>query len=133
MAFRWITVGALYCALAIVAGAFGAHGLKSRLDVDALALWETAARYLMYSGVGIVLIGLARLQARQDHDVQQVPKAWRGFDIAAAMLCVGAIIFSGTVGVLALGGPRWLGAVTPLGGLLLVLGFVIFGAKAWRF
>lgn len=127
MTSHWITVGALYCALAVVAGAFGAHGLKSRLDADALALWETAARYLMYSGVGIVLTGLARLQ--QSSPQQPSP---RGFDVAAGMLCVGAIIFSGTVALLALGGPRWLGAVTPLGGLLLVLGFVIFGATAWR-
>lgn len=126
MTSHWITVGALYCGLAVVAGAFGAHGLKNRLGPDGLALWETAARYFMYSGLGIVLTGLARLQQAR------AGEALRGFDVAAGMLSVGAIIFSGTVAVLALGGPRWLGAVTPFGGLLLILGFVIFGATSWR-
>lgn len=121
MAAYWITAGALCCALAIVAGAFGAHGLESRLDADALALWETAARYLMYGGLGIALTGVTALHG-----------ARRGFDTAAVLLLVGSLVFSGTVAALALGGPRWLGAVTPLGGLLLILGFVVFAWSAWR-
>jgi uncharacterized membrane protein YgdD (TMEM256/DUF423 family) len=121
MAGTWIAAGALCCALSIAAGAFGAHGLRSRLDADALALWETAARYLMYAGLGAALVGLAALyQAR------------RGLDAAAVMLLAGGLVFSGTVAALALGGPRWLGAVTPLGGLLLILGFVVFALAAWR-
>ena len=121
MAGTWVTAGALVCALSVAAGAFGAHGLKSRLDADALALWETAARYLVYAGLGVVLVGLAAFY-----------EARRGFDAAAAMLLAGGLIFSGTVAAIALGGPRWLGAVTPLGGLLLILGFVVFGLTAWR-
>lgn len=121
MAGTWIAAGALVCALSVAAGAFGAHGLKARLDADALALWETAARYFMYAGFGVALVGLAALH-----------EARRGFDAAAVMLLAGGLIFSGTVAVLALGGPRWLGAVTPLGGLLLILGFVVFGWTAWR-
>lgn len=121
MASTWIAAGALCCALAVVAGAFGAHGLKSRLDADALALWETAARYLMYAGLGVVLTGIVALH-----------EARRGFDVAAALLLSGGLVFSATVAALALGGPRWLGAVTPLGGLALILGFVVLGATAWR-
>ena len=121
MASTWISAGALCCALAVVAGAFGAHGLERRLDADALALWETAARYLMYGGLGIVLTGVTAL-----HEPR------RGFDTAAALLLAGSVVFSGTVGALSLGGPRWLGAVTPLGGLLLILGFVALGWSAWR-
>jgi uncharacterized membrane protein YgdD (TMEM256/DUF423 family) len=49
----WIAAGALLCAAAIAAGAFGAHGLRARLDANALGQWETAARYLMYGGLGI--------------------------------------------------------------------------------
>ena len=49
---RWIVCGGLCCALAVGAGAFGAHGLASRLDARSLQLWETAARYLMYGGLG---------------------------------------------------------------------------------
>ena len=75
MAQYWIATGALWCALSVIAGAFGAHGLEARLDVKSLALWETAARYFMFSGLGIVLIGLAALS-----------EARRGFDAAAACL-----------------------------------------------
>ena len=114
-------VGPALCALAVMAGAFGAHGLKARLTPDALVLWETAARYLIYGGFGLTLLGLAARQA---------PRG--GFDWAAGALLVGTVIFSGTVAILALGGPRWLGAVTPLGGLLLVVGFALFAWTALR-
>ena len=114
-------LGPALCALAVLAGAFGAHGLKARLGAEALALWETAARYLIYAGFGLTLVGLAaRLWPRP------------GFDWAAGSLLAGALIFCGTVALLALGGPRWLGAVTPLGGLLLILGFVAFASTAFR-
>ncbi len=114
-------IGPALCALAVLAGAFGAHGLKTRLSAEALVLWETAARYLIYGGFGLTLLGLA---ARQE------PRP--GFGWAAGCLLVGAVIFSGTVAVLALGGPRWLGAVTPLGGLLLIVGFGMFAWTAFR-
>lgn len=117
----WIASGALCCAVAVVAGAFGAHGLKARLDADALALWETAARYFMYGGLGQALIGLAAL-----HDPR------RGFDAAGVCLLAGSLVFCGTVAALALGGPRWLGAVTPLGGLLMIVAFALFGWTAAR-
>ena len=114
-------VGPALCALSVLAGAFGAHWLKARLTADALELWETAARYLIYSGLGLTLLGI-------------VARHWPrpGFGWAAAALLIGALVFSGTVAALALGAPRWLGAVTPLGGLLLVLGFALFAWTAFR-
>jgi len=121
MAFTWIALGAFCCAASVAAGAFGAHSLKARLDPAELALWETAARYLMYAGLGVVATGVTALR---------VPG--RGFDAAASLLLAGGLVFSGTVAALALGGPRWLGAVTPLGGLALILGFLLFGFTAWR-
>lgn len=117
----WVAAGAFGCALAIVAGAFGAHGLKGRLDAEAMELWQTAARYLMYGSLGLVLLGLA---------ASRLPR--RGFDAAALALAVGMVVFSGTVAALALGGPRWLGAVTPLGGLLMIAGFLLFAWTALR-
>lgn len=116
----WIGIGAAVCALAVLAGAFGAHGLKARLDPPSLELWETAARYFMYSGLGLMAIGLAgQLTAR--------PVA-----AAAGSLLAGALIFSGTVAALALGGPRWLGAITPIGGLLMIAGFALLALQAFR-
>jgi uncharacterized membrane protein YgdD (TMEM256/DUF423 family) len=110
----WLAGGAACCALSVGAGAFGAHGLRARLAPEALALWETAARYLLYAGLGAAVAGLA------------APR--RGALLGAACLLAGGLLFSLTVGALALGGPRWLGAVTPLGGLLLIAGFL---ALAW--
>ena len=109
--------GALCCAVAVAAGAFGAHALAERLDVRSLALWETAARYLMYGGLGALLVGIAAVHW---------PRA--GFAYAGPCLLAGAAVFSGTVGAIALGGPRWLGAITPLGGLLMIAGFL---GAAW--
>ena len=92
-----------------------------RLDERALALWETAARYLMYGGFGMTLLGIVG---------RQWPRP--GFEGAAWSLLLGTVVFSGTVVALALGGPRWLGAVTPLGGVLLIAGFLLFAWTAFR-
>lgn len=116
---RWLAAGALCCALAVAGGAFGAHALSGRLDAHSLALWETAARYLMYSGLGQLACALAAM-------VQPS----RGFTAAALALLAGGALFSITVGALALGGPRWLGAVTPLGGTLVIAGFLLLGGTA---
>ncbi len=115
-----IVLGALCCALAVILGAFGAHALAGRLDAHALQLWETAARYLMYGGIGQVLVGLAALASAR--------RGGRLLSAAGASLLAGTLLFSGTLAALALGSPRWLGAVTPLGGLLLIAGFLLF---AW--
>ena len=116
----WIVVGALLGALAVIAGAFGAHALAARLGSHELALWETAARYLMYGALALVLAGLFGRQGG----------VARGGALSGAGWClfVGSLIFSGTVFALALGSPRWLGAITPLGGTLLIAGFLLF---AW--
>ena len=121
MSGAWIAAGALLCAISILAGAFGAHGLRSRLDANALALWETAARYFMYGGLGILAIALASR-----------PAGGRLYALAAVALLIGAVIFCGTVAILALGGPRWLGAITPIGGLLMIVAFVILAVAAFR-
>ncbi|MCB1057982.1 MAG: DUF423 domain-containing protein [Acidobacteria bacterium] len=110
-------LGALFCALAVIAGAFGAHGLRGRLDAGHLALWETAARYLMYGGLGILAAAAGR---------------WRHGAPAAGLMAAGGAIFSGTVFALALGGPRILGAVTPIGGVLLIAGFLTLAVGALR-
>src|ERR1700712_4252624 len=114
---NWILLGALGAALAIVAGAFGAHALKARLEPQDLQLWETAARYLMYGSLALVLVGLGRLQGLR-----------RQIDGAGWGLLLGSVLFSGTLFGLALGGPRGLGAVTPIGGTLMIAGFLLF---AW--
>ncbi len=115
---NWLAVGLLMCAASVGAGAFGAHGLRAALDAEHLALWETAARYLMYGGVVTSLLGVAARSSPAD------------LRLAGWLLLVGSVVFSGTVAVIALGGPRWLGAITPVGGTLLIAGILVFAWKA---
>ncbi len=110
----WIATAFFLCALSVAGGAFGAHGLKARLDAEALSLWETAARYLMYGGLALGMLGIVS---------EIAPRP--GFGAAAWALAAGTVVFSGTVAALALGGPRWLGAVTPIGGLLMIAGLAL--------
>lgn len=117
---NWLAAGVLCCAVAVAAGAFGAHALEERLAPDRLALWETAAKYLMYGGLGLAILGLAaRLTGH-------------GLGAAGTSLLAGTLIFALTVGALALGAPRWLGAVTPLGGVLMIAGLVLFALAVGR-
>ena len=113
-----ILVGALLGAAGVAAGAFGAHGLRERLSAEALGWWETASRYQLLHALALVLTGLL---ARQ-----------RGTPLAAATLLflAGTLVFSGTLYALALGGPRWLGAVTPVGGAALIAGWVALALAA---
>ncbi|HEX4954525.1 MAG TPA: DUF423 domain-containing protein [Thermoanaerobaculia bacterium] len=117
----WLAIGALGCAVGVAAGAFGAHGLASRLDARSLALWETAVRYWFIASLGLLALGLAAGRL--------APGLVRG---AGLCLSLGALVFSGTVAALALGSPRWLGAITPIGGVLLIIGFTLFAWAAWR-
>jgi len=116
-----LALGSFLLAAGVAGGAFGAHGLRGHLSPESLALWDTAVRYLWVGGLGLALVGLA---------AQTRPV--RLHSSAAACLLVGTLVFSGTVAALALGGPRWLGAVTPVGGVLLIAGFVLLGAASLR-
>lgn len=114
-----IRVGAALGALAVVAGAFGAHALQGRLDDKALATFEVAVRYQAYHALALVLCGLL------------ADRGWRAAGAARAF-AAGALLFSGTLYALVLTGAKWLGAITPVGGALLVAGWALlaFGGKA---
>jgi uncharacterized membrane protein YgdD (TMEM256/DUF423 family) len=117
----FVVIGALLAALAVAAGAFGAHALSSRLPPERLLTWETAARYHMYHALALVLLGA-------------VSARWPSPLLATAgwLFVAGVIVFSGTVYALALGAPRWLGAVTPLGGVALIAGWLVMVAAIVR-
>jgi len=99
----------------VALGAFGAHGLKSRLSAEALALWHTAVQYHFWHALGVLAIALAAAHF-----------AAPGIRAAGWLLVAGTLAFSGSLYALALGAPRLLGAVAPLGGLLLVAGWLVF-------
>ena len=112
----WAATGAINAFLAIACGAFGAHALKRRLDDERLAIFETGARYHMYHA--LALIAVAWLATTRG----------AGADTAGALFLAGIVLFSGSLYALALSGVRKLGAITPLGGLCLLLGWADF---AW--
>ncbi len=108
-------LGALLAAIAVAAGAFGAHALRGKLDPAALALFETAARYQLVHALAAVYCADRAATAR-------------GSRAPARLFLAGIVLFSGSLYALALGGPRLLGAVTPFGGLAFISGWL---ALAW--
>lgn len=121
MSRTWFVMGAGLAALAVAAGAFGAHGLKSRLTPQLLEVWEMAARYQLFHALGLMLAALAveRFSA--------APGPLGGW-----LLGIGIVIFSGSLYALALSGIRALGAVTPIGGVLLIAGWICLAVGAAR-
>ena len=107
------TIGAVSAFLAVGAGAFGAHALRARLSPDLLAVFETGARYQMYHALG--LLAVAWMLTRW-------PGPWPAR--AGWLFVAGTVLFSGSLYALALSGVRWLGAITPLGGLAFLAGWL---------
>jgi uncharacterized membrane protein YgdD (TMEM256/DUF423 family) len=114
-------VGGLFGGLAVVAGAFGAHGLRGRLPADLLSAFETGARYQMYHALALLAVALL---------LERRPSA----PLRAAGWCLagGTVVFSGSLYLLALTGATWWGAVTPLGGIALIAGWGLVAYGLWR-
>ena len=108
----FVALGSLLGLLAVAAGAFGAHALEARLDTPMLDVWETAATYQMYHA--LALFGAAWLFG-QTGSGWATAAGWSFFG--------GTVVFSGTLYVLALSGIKWLGAITPLGGTAMIVGW----------
>ena len=102
--------GTLLAALGVALGAFGAHALKARLDAQALGWWETAVQYQMWHAIGLIALAAFPLPRLR---------------LAAALLTLGTLIFAGSLYAMALTGIRWLGAITPIGGTLMIAGWVV--------
>lgn len=122
----WIWIGALSGFVAVAAGAFGAHGLKARLAPDLLAVFETGARYQMYHALVLVLVGVLALRVSPD------ARELSSLKLAGWLFLAGTLLFSGSLYVLALSGQRWLGAVTPLGGLCFLAGWLALAWAGWH-
>ena len=113
-------LGSIVALLSVGAGAFGAHALRTKLEPRALEIWETAARYQMFHA--FALIAAAWAASRWSH--------W-GVRAGGTAFVVGVVVFCGTLYGLALGGPRWLGAITPLGGVSFMVGWALLAWAAW--
>lgn len=120
----WLRVGAAVLLLTVAAGAFGAHVLEGRLTERALSTFETAVRYGAWHGLGLLAVGL----------VGETGVAGSGTALAGGLMTAGVVLFCGSLYGLALGGPSWLGPVTPVGGvcLLAAWGALLFALLAGR-
>ncbi len=110
----WAQLGCVFAFLAVGLGAFGAHALRTRLEPDFQTVYETAVRYHFYHALGLFVVAwLAETR----------PSVW--VSAAGSAFVAGIVLFSGSLYALALSGQRWLGAITPLGGLAFLAGWML--------
>jgi len=118
---NWSAIAAVLLALAVILGAFGAHGLKARLDtLGTISIWEKAAFYHLIHALGILVVSIipsTPLLSRNATD----PVCW--------LLFIGILVFSGSLYVLAVTGNRTLGAITPIGGVSFIVGWLWLAFK----
>ena len=113
----FFAAGSLSAFVAVALGAFAAHGLRGKLAPDMFNVFEVGVRYHMYHALGLLAVAWAASR-------------WPGTPVAAAgwLFIFGTVVFSGSLYLLALAGPRWLGAITPIGGLAFLIGWLLL---AW--
>ena len=118
---NWFSAGAVVAGLGVALGAFAAHGLKTRLTPDMLSVFEIGVRYHLYHALALLAVAWAATR-------------WPGglVTVSGWLFVVGIVIFSGSLYLLALTGTRWLGAVTPVGGLCLISGWITLAIAAWH-
>ena len=116
---NWISIAAINMAIAVALGAFGAHGLKNSVSIQQLEWWQTATLYWFVHGLGLLLVGIL---IRLNYTTQTT--AW--------LLQIGALIFAGSLYAMTLGAPHWLGAITPIGGVLMIAGWLWLAVTTFR-
>lgn len=121
MAARWFAIGAWLGAIGVALGAFGAHGLKTRVSAEMVTVWETGARYHLVHALALLATGWAC-------------ERWPGTFTSAAgwLFLAGIVLFSGSLYALTLSGVRGLGAITPLGGVCFIAGWASLALGAMR-
>lgn len=116
-----LVAGAIFMALAVLLGAFGAHALKKILSADMLAIYHTAVQYQFYHALGLLAVGIIGLH---------YPSKW--VRLSGVFLTAGIIIFSGSLYVLSLSEIKTFGAITPIGGLAFVIGWILLAVGVWK-
>ena len=117
----YIVLASLFASLAILFGAFGSHALKERLSAQSLEVYDIATRYLMFHALGIFLIALLGFQ---------LPK--ESLEIPVTIMIVGTSIFSGSLYLIAMLDFKKLGMVTPIGGLLLIVSWLLLAYNTYK-
>lgn len=118
----WLAISAINLALAVVLGAFGAHGLKAHANTAQLAWWQTATDYFFYHALGLLALAI-------------LAKVAPLFPIKSSFILIqiGILFFCGSLYIMALGLPRGLGMITPIGGAFMILGWLILAWNAFKY
>jgi uncharacterized membrane protein YgdD (TMEM256/DUF423 family) len=117
----WFAIGAITAGIGVALGAFGAHGLKSRVTPDLLVIFETAARYQLYHAFALIAVGWAA--SKWAHPL---------INTAGWSFLIGILLFSGSLYILTMTGIKKFGAITPFGGLAFLIGWLLLAVAAWR-
>ena len=117
---KWLAIAAINGFLAVAAGAFGAHALKGTLDADALNAYDVGVRYQMYHALALLAV------ASVCHT-----RPSRAIRAAGICMLIGIVLFTGSLYGLTLLNWRWLGPVTPIGGVFLLVGWLLLAVGAW--
>ena len=117
----FVTMGAVSAFVAVAAGAFGAHGLKERISSDMLNVFEVGARYQVYHALALIATAWVVTRWPGPHGI-----------VAGWLFLAGTVVFSGSLYVLSTTGIKWLGAITPLGGIALLAGWVYLVRAVWQ-
>ncbi|MDH5513339.1 MAG: DUF423 domain-containing protein [Gammaproteobacteria bacterium] len=112
----FLILGGINAALVVMLGAFGAHGLKARITAEMLAVYQTGVHYHLFHALGLLVVGIVAL-----HIVDSAYLKWAGW-----LMLAGIILFSGSLYIVSVGSYRWLGMVTPFGGLAFIAAWILF-------
>ncbi|MEO5863395.1 MAG: DUF423 domain-containing protein [Burkholderiales bacterium] len=122
MAKTFLVIAGALAALAVLLGAFGAHGLKAKLDPETMALYQTAVQYHMWHALGLAIVALTALRWPQQMLLRG--SGW--------LMVLGIVFFSGSLYALALTKIKILGAITPLGGIAFIMAWIMFALAIWK-
>jgi uncharacterized membrane protein YgdD (TMEM256/DUF423 family) len=112
----FLILGGINAALVVLLGAFGAHGLKARMTAEMLAVYQTGVHYHLFHALGLIAVGLVATQISDSAYLK-----WSGW-----LMLAGIILFSGSLYVLSVSGLRWLGMITPFGGVSFIAAWILF-------
>ncbi|MET0380030.1 MAG: DUF423 domain-containing protein [Spongiibacteraceae bacterium] len=118
----YLLISAISGFIAVALGAFGAHGLRQKLSADMLAVYQTGVQYQFYHTLALLAVALLLMTMPPSSFLK-----WSG-----NLFAIGIVIFSGSLYVLAISGVRWLGAITPLGGVAFLAGWMCLALAAWN-
>ena len=118
-----LSTGSILAGLAVIAGAFASHSLRGYLTESALSTWQTAVRYQMYHSLALLLVAV----------LMRLEKLWSlWLKFSAIAFIIGIFLFSGSLYILSLTNIRWLGIITPFGGIVLILAWIFLAIYPWQ-